>query len=609
MGAPDLSSWIWPDADQKRQPQSNYQIDRSNPITAGLQAVINPLDRKYTTFGTVTTGLNSSGQAIVSTNANSNNAQAVTSAAGTGGSFTVLWVGQFTSNNPGLAYLGPAGTTNAGYTPTGGAYLWYSNGAYSVANNVIDFGYYDSSGTSHENTWSFAQPAGVVSICAALNNTVSQTLAVNGVLLSTQAATTARGVNSAVNALIAGPIDAGVITGGTNVNLVAFWNRALTPAEIASVSANPWQIFQPARLGIAMPASGGSTTNLPTISAFDATAGSLSLGGSGSISSTGLDAVTGNAIVGGTVNLPSIAGLDATTGSTFVGGSLGLAAITALDATTAVVGVGGTMPVSVASNDATTGAASLSGSGPVSVSAFDATRGNTTTSGTVAVSATALDATTGNAQLGQAGVAQLQVSAFDAVSGSSAVSGAGAVQSSAFDAVTASVNVGGSSPVSASGFNAVTGNASVQALAAGSIQVSAFVATTGFVSTGGKAAITVTALDGVAGNVAVSGSGAVTATANDATFGSSLVGGSASLSAAAFNAEKSNFAITGQAATPGQIAVSAFNVSFSSPVVSIFTLPDSTRTYTVQAESRSFVVSSESRTLTVQPETRVYKVA
>lgn len=52
--------------------------------------------------------------------------------------------------------------------------------------------------------------------------------------------------------------------GGTNESAVnsvlhLFWNRALSDAEVASINANPWQVFTPSARAIYLPASGGQS--------------------------------------------------------------------------------------------------------------------------------------------------------------------------------------------------------------------------------------------------------------------------------------------------------------------------------------------------------------
>ena len=70
-------------------------------------------------------------------------------------------------------------------------------------------------------------------------NGANANLFVSGNLLLTQAATYSVGGNVGI-----GDDGNDTGTGSGDVYLSLFWNRALSDAEIASVSANPWQLFQ-----------------------------------------------------------------------------------------------------------------------------------------------------------------------------------------------------------------------------------------------------------------------------------------------------------------------------------------------------------------------------
>ena len=52
-------------------------------------------------------------------------------------------------------------------------------------------------------------------------------------------------------------VDSEYSVSGTSVFLSAVWNRCLTEAEVKSISANPWQIFEPKRVYRWIPAAGG----------------------------------------------------------------------------------------------------------------------------------------------------------------------------------------------------------------------------------------------------------------------------------------------------------------------------------------------------------------
>jgi hypothetical protein len=52
----------------------------------------------------------------------------------------------------------------------------------------------------------------------------------------------------------------------------AFWNRALTAAEIASLNANPWQLFAPRRIYIPTAAAAAGAPTITALSAIGITA-------------------------------------------------------------------------------------------------------------------------------------------------------------------------------------------------------------------------------------------------------------------------------------------------------------------------------------------------
>jgi len=256
MTMPSLGSWLWPDADQQRQPQAVPLLDLSNPLTAGLCAFIHPYGI-WTANGTVTRTINNSGAALTTTASETSNAQTPAVNAALGGNYTLLWTGSVptTTGNSGLAYLGAAGSTT-GSLLSGAAYLWQAGSGGPYNKNVIYCGYFNGSSVE-DNNFPFTPVAGkVFTVVGAGIPGTSVICAINGKLVSPSQTATAntRPSNSAVTTLVAGAIGNSSINGASNTNLCVFWDRALSAAEIASLSANPWQLFQAALPGLPVPA-------------------------------------------------------------------------------------------------------------------------------------------------------------------------------------------------------------------------------------------------------------------------------------------------------------------------------------------------------------------
>jgi hypothetical protein len=127
-----------------------------------------------------------------------------------------------------------------------------------------------------------------------------------------------------------------------SVHLTCFWNRALTPQEVASLSANPWQVFAKSqrRLWSSAPSGGvtsgtGSSTGAATAAATGAaiSAQIAAASGAGSASATG--AAT-SAQVAASAGVGTAAATGAST-SAQVGSAAGVGAATGVSAVPSAV--------------------------------------------------------------------------------------------------------------------------------------------------------------------------------------------------------------------------------------------------------------------------------
>jgi hypothetical protein len=236
------------------QPQTAVGIDYANPITRGLVACIdanrrvlingsetrpltltNPVRRaSQQEFGTVT--LQTTMQAIKAPPATSSNVTMLS-----------IFIPATEITERTYGQLGQTGTGNM---------LSVSSGDGATA-GVVRFKIYLGSmraiGASQANE-------GVPNLAIARHiNGQSQNLWLNGVKDAASGAFTGNSIGFGFYGF-----SQGSGAGGVSI-LNAVWNRALTDAEIKSLSENPWQIFAPERRAIAFDAvvaSGGDAVNL-----------------------------------------------------------------------------------------------------------------------------------------------------------------------------------------------------------------------------------------------------------------------------------------------------------------------------------------------------------
>lgn len=136
----------------------------------------------------------------------------------------------------------------------------FANGS-TGGNGSLELNEYDS--TSKIIAHSASQVNGTLRTFVAVRNGSAAQLYVDGVPVTTSVS----GGSSAAT-VTAGNTTVSGINGGTNAStfptyLVAVWNRSLTAAEVAAVTANPWQLFAPIPrrnyFGVTAGGGGGST--------------------------------------------------------------------------------------------------------------------------------------------------------------------------------------------------------------------------------------------------------------------------------------------------------------------------------------------------------------
>lgn len=166
-----------------------------------------------------------------------------------------------------------------------------------------------------------------------------------------------------------------------DVFLAGIWSRALSDDEIVTLSANPWQLFEPRRIHVPVAAGGGAaadlattgnsgtfsgTANSPATATLAATGASGALSASAGTSASAALAATGDSgTLSASAYTPALASLAATGGSGIFVGSAFSEATAALSAT----GGSGTLSAS-AGAEASASLAATGGSGTLAADAF-----------------------------------------------------------------------------------------------------------------------------------------------------------------------------------------------------------------------------------------------
>ena len=221
------------------QPQNAVGIDWSNPITSGLTSATLPAGSNLVDMvggrsgtGSTTSKAFVSGMGVV-TGAGSYQTF-VGSKAAASSSLTVLILATPTASLAGLASCGTAASTGwnlDAYGVTGYTLTFTAYGV--VAYSASGVGPINGQNVPYMFGFSFTP-----------NTTGGLSYYTNGKVVGSRQTTTGFNV-SASQSLLIGASNAGsnAFTGGIHLALV--FNRALSDAEIASLSANPWQIFAP----------------------------------------------------------------------------------------------------------------------------------------------------------------------------------------------------------------------------------------------------------------------------------------------------------------------------------------------------------------------------
>lgn len=308
-------------------------------------------------------------------------------------------------------------TFNAGngQVPSSGSFAFFaSRGAFS---NV----YAASQIDGQWHTWVIARSGGATTLYRdGVPVTLSGTLSGQSILTATETETVGgySGANYGLN--------------GRHVGLVAAWRRALSAGEMAALSVNPWQLFEPRHIWVPVSAAGGGDV------AVNLTGASSTLS-AGSLSSAVAQSVSGAVVTLSTGTLVS-AVEQALSGavSTFSAGTITAAAAYTLAGQAATAAAGTIIP---AVEQPLTGAAITSAQGSISTSAGGdvsvnlsgqaMTASHGTLAGTVAynLSGVAITAAAGT----------LDVSVAQVLSGLSIASAAGTITHTGGDSATYSI--------------------------------------------------------------------------------------------------------------------------------------------------------------------------
>ena len=199
------------------QPQGAQRIDWSNPITRGLVAAVNaavgPSGNGLTVAsGSISIGAISFGKAFTGTG------RLVGPTVNTLSDFTALVLLKQIASVPGQPRVAVS---------AGGFWMGHASGGSPAVSN--------SSADTVAGAFSAGAPAALVAVRRASELTGW----LNGVKGSTSTNTP-----SSTGVLTIKDYSAGGYAFPEGISFVAWWNRALSDAEIASISQNPWQVFQ-----------------------------------------------------------------------------------------------------------------------------------------------------------------------------------------------------------------------------------------------------------------------------------------------------------------------------------------------------------------------------
>ena len=235
------------------QPQTAVGIDRSNPITRGLVFALNAANRRDSISGATAVLSGTSYQAvgpagIPHKSPTTQVPGAFTYTVNIASAFDCTTIVVFRSVTAQAAAVGVPTLNFNSAEPV----LFSSTGSQSVFST-----------TGNPSTTITTLSAGRVYVLAGVKRVNSQEQYVNGVKVTTNVTG-----NRAVGAITT--VSVGRPSGGNNIENAEYYevlhfNRALSPHEVAVLSANPWQVFAPLERRIWAPAAGGGTTITGTI--------------------------------------------------------------------------------------------------------------------------------------------------------------------------------------------------------------------------------------------------------------------------------------------------------------------------------------------------------
>lgn len=242
------------------QPQTPVGIDWGNPITWGLVSVLNAPTLSTKTYpSAIPLGVTNAGVAVVA----NGSFLAYEKVPDLGSAATLFMLGNMPANATSASIQCAIGT-NSGGTQLFALQGAQNNGGLTEARAVIRA--VNGGGITTAESASLYGNLGSNAIepwCGVYDGTSALKIYRNG-RDDTQSnlGTAVSGPLTAINT----PTILGANRGtpsyaltGAKVALVLAWNRALTPAEIKSVSDNPWQVFQPANRAIFVPVSVGGS--------------------------------------------------------------------------------------------------------------------------------------------------------------------------------------------------------------------------------------------------------------------------------------------------------------------------------------------------------------
>lgn len=346
------------------QPQFAPAIATSNPLAAGLVDAILPVggrvisvgpNLKYDNFTDVSgptynTGVGGTSRRYSFASAQYSNRPSVPLSQVKECTFLVYWSPGTSASNAGAVFAYGSSTTNNPFVVVGwatGNQPYFRVQDTAATNQTV-------TGTGAKLTTQSATQLPHVQVCTRSQSLNFVRTYVDGIIDTNTTATT-MGAWAADRTAVGVLLRAAVATQQDvfNFHVALVWNRALSPAEVASISANPWQVFEapPKRLWSNAP-SGGSTISGDGASAGTSTVTGVSAATAAEVgSSSGTSTVSGvgastNAQVGNSTGTSTVSGTSAATAAS-VGNSDGTSTATAASAVT-LSGVGNATGTSTA---------------------------------------------------------------------------------------------------------------------------------------------------------------------------------------------------------------------------------------------------------------------